>query len=91
MTGEKRSQTLVALEDVECYRLDKEAFNDILQNRPEIADQISIVLARDTMALETAKEGLNAEAQRDRMVQGQQDIRERIMQFFGLHHVEDAH
>ena len=46
MTGEARAATLIALSDVECYRLDKEAFNDVLQRRPEIAEDISVVLAR---------------------------------------------
>ncbi|HWP44154.1 MAG TPA: mechanosensitive ion channel family protein, partial [Blastocatellia bacterium] len=35
MTGERRSATVTAIEDVECYRLDKDAFHDILLNRPE--------------------------------------------------------
>src|SRR6266576_2821500 len=46
MTGEPRAATVTALSSVECYRLDKKAFNDILQRRPEIAEDISQVLAR---------------------------------------------
>src|SRR2546423_11978529 len=31
MTGEPRSATVIALSDVECYRVDKEAFHDIMR------------------------------------------------------------
>ena len=60
MTGEPRSATVTALSDVECYRLDKEAFHDILQRRPEIAKDISEVLARRRVELEAALEDLRS-------------------------------
>jgi hypothetical protein len=37
MTGVPRTATVRALEYTECYRLDKEGFNEILHTRPEIA------------------------------------------------------
>lgn len=85
MTGAPRAATVTALEDVECYRLDKEAFHDILRNRPEIADYISRVLARRQMEYEVAREGLAAEAQPLRMGHRERDIFHRIIEFFGLH------
>jgi small-conductance mechanosensitive channel/CRP-like cAMP-binding protein len=84
MTGDKRSATVVALEDVECYRLDKDAFHDILQKRPEIAEHISHVLARRRMEHEAAREGLDAEARRLHMQHTQGDMFARISAFFGL-------
>src|SRR6266446_2245264 len=82
MTGEPRSATVVALTDVECYRLDKEAFHDILQQRPEIADDISVLLAKRRVELEAAREGLNEEAKRQRMRYHQHDLLRRIKNFF---------
>ena len=41
MTGEPRSADVVARTDVECYRLDKDDFERIVVDRPEIAEQIS--------------------------------------------------
>src|SRR5207244_10507503 len=41
MTGELRTATVIALSDIECYRLDREAFKETLQSRPEIAEDIS--------------------------------------------------
>src|SRR6266436_2935624 len=74
MTGEPRSATVTALSDVECYRLDKEAFNDILQRRPEIAENISEILARRRVELEAALEDLDEETRRERARQHQGDL-----------------
>ena len=57
MTGEPRTATIVALTDVECYRLDKEGFIDILRRRPQIADEISHLLAQRRTQLDTIREG----------------------------------
>ena len=84
MTGEPRSATVIALTDVVCYRLDKEAFNDILTNRPEIAEDMSEQLARRRVELEAAREGLNEEAMQARMRYHQGDLLQRIRRFFTL-------
>jgi small-conductance mechanosensitive channel/CRP-like cAMP-binding protein len=84
MTGEPRSATVIALTEVECYRLDKEAFNDILKRRPEIAEDISEQLARRRVELDAAREGLNEEAIQMRMRQHQGDLLKRMKHFFGL-------
>ena len=59
MTGEPRTATVMAVTDVECYRLDKEAFKETLQSRPEIAEDISTILARRRVELEAARDDLN--------------------------------
>ena len=84
MTGSVRSATVMALEDTECYRLDKEAFHDILQRRPEIAENISHVLAKRTVELEAVRDNLDAEARRRRLRPAQQDIFARMAALFGL-------
>lgn len=84
MTGEPRSATVFALSDVECYRVDKEAFHGILQSRPEIAEDISEVLARRRVELDAAREDLNEEARRTRMREHQGDFLGRIRNFFKL-------
>ncbi|OLE52002.1 MAG: hypothetical protein AUG51_20065 [Acidobacteria bacterium 13_1_20CM_3_53_8] len=84
MTGEPRTATVVARTDVECYRLDKEAFNDILRRRPEIAEDISHVLARRRVELDAVRENLNEEAKRRRMRRAQGDFLQRIRSFFTL-------
>ncbi len=51
MTGAMRAATVVAKSDVECYIVDKEAFQEILQEKPELASIISDILARRQVAL----------------------------------------
>ena len=84
MTGEPRSATVLALSDVECYRVDKDAFHNILRRRPEIAEDISHVLARRRVELDAAREGLNEEARLARLKEHQGDLLRRIRGFFRL-------
>ncbi|HZS45545.1 MAG TPA: mechanosensitive ion channel family protein [Blastocatellia bacterium] len=84
MTGEPRTATVIALEDVECYRLDKESFRSILIKRPEMAEHISHILAKRRVELEAIKEGLDAEAKRQRLAAMQTDILSRIRRFFRI-------
>ncbi len=84
MTGERRSADVIALTDVECYRVDKESFHDILRKRPEIAEDISKVLARRRAELEAAVENLTEEAKRARMRDHEGDLLQRIRNFFAL-------
>ncbi|HEX8845789.1 MAG TPA: mechanosensitive ion channel family protein [Pyrinomonadaceae bacterium] len=84
MTGEPRTATVIAQTDVECYRLDKKSFQDILQRRPEIAEDISHILARRRVELEAVREGLNEQAKRKRMHHAQGDLLKRIRDFFTL-------
>jgi small-conductance mechanosensitive channel/CRP-like cAMP-binding protein len=84
MTGAPRTATVFARTDVECYRLDKESFKDILHRRPEIAEDISHVLARRRAELDAVREGLSEEAMRQRMKNHQGDLLRRIRNFFSL-------
>jgi len=40
MTGDARTATVVAKTDVECWRLDRGSFQQLLQTRPEIAEEV---------------------------------------------------
>jgi CRP-like cAMP-binding protein len=84
MTGEPRSATVIALSDVECYRVDKDAFHDILRSRPEVAEDISEVLARRRVELDAVREGLNEEAKSARMRHHRGALLKRIRNFFAL-------
>jgi small-conductance mechanosensitive channel/CRP-like cAMP-binding protein len=84
MTGAPRTATVIALTDVECYRLDKEGFNNILSRRPEIAEDISHILARRRVELEAVRGELSEEAMRHRMQSAQSALLGRIRSFFKL-------
>ena len=84
MTGEPRTATVVALTEVECYRLDKEAFNRIMHERPEIAKEISALLANRRVELHAAREDMDAEAKARCLAEEKSRILGTIQRFFGL-------
>lgn len=84
MTGEPRSATVVALTDVECYRLDATAFRDLLERRPPLAEPIARLLAQRRTDLTAINEGLDAEARRRRMESDSSDLFKKMKAFFKL-------
>jgi small-conductance mechanosensitive channel len=84
MTGEPRSADVVAMTDVECYRLDKEGLQKVLEDRPDAAHQFSETLAKRRIDLQVALGDLDEEARKDRMKNEQSDILDKIQVFFGL-------
>jgi small-conductance mechanosensitive channel len=84
MTGEPRTADVVALTDVECYRLDKTGLQRVLEERPEAAEHFSKTLARRRVELTGVAEGLDAEARRARTATEENRILDKIQEFFGL-------
>lgn len=84
MTGARRSATVVALTDVECYRLDKAAFQAVLLERPELADGLAAVLATRRAGLTVVKEGLDSQTRAQRIAEEKGAILSKIRDFFGL-------
>lgn len=85
MTGASRRATVVATGDVEAYRLDKEGFQEIIHQRPELADSLSTILERRLQRLAELERGYyetqNEEAQHP---PGSAAIGRKIREFFGL-------
>jgi small-conductance mechanosensitive channel len=90
LTGETRRADVVALSDVECYRLDKTGFERILHERPEVAEEISRTLAKRDVELQAVLEGLDEEAKKARMVHAETRVLDRIQEFFGLERTVDT-
>jgi CRP-like cAMP-binding protein len=84
LTGERRTATIVAVTPVECYRLDKSAFKDLMSTRPEISEQIADLLAKRRLELLAAREGLDHEAQSERLRVTKTDLLGKIRVFFAL-------
>ena len=84
MTGEPRSADVVAITDVECYRLDKPGLKKILEARPEIAQAFSKSTALRRVELSAAQEHLDEQAQQDRLASEETRILDRMQEFFGL-------
>ena len=82
LTGEKRAATVVALTDVECYRLDADAFRRLLARRPDLAASVAEKLADRRVELVATREEL---ADRKTLVdQDQRDLLHKILEFFRL-------
>lgn len=90
MTGESRTATVTAKTDVECYRLDKEAFHTILHDRPEVAAEISALLAERQVKLQMLREDLDSTAAAGQRDAEQQQLLDKIQRFFGLGEDEQA-
>ena len=84
LTGEPRSATVVADSEVECFRLDKAAVQQIIDARPELAEQLAKLLADRKVALQSAKEGLSADAASERAAREANALLRRIRSFFAL-------
>ncbi len=83
LTGAPRRASVLAKTDVECYRLDKEAFEEILLARPAIADEVSHILAVRTAQLDSVAQDIGATSQRD-LSQSRSEILATIKRFFSL-------
>ena len=79
MTGASRAATVVAKSDVDCYVVDKEAFQEIVREKPELAGTISDILARRQVVLgeESAPNVIPTAAQKNQLVA-------KIGYFFGI-------
>ena len=58
LTGEPRRATVTAKSDVECYRLDKAGFEEVIRSRPAIVEEMAAILTERNMQLATAQEAL---------------------------------
>jgi small-conductance mechanosensitive channel/CRP-like cAMP-binding protein len=84
MTGAPRAATVLAVTDVLCYRIDKDDFHEVVSHRPEVAREISEVLAARSVALRAARENLDAEARLRHMDDERGRLLAAVEEFFGL-------
>lgn len=84
MTGAPRAATVIARTDVECYRVDKAVFEEIMRDRPAIADEITQVLVSRRAALDDAQAQAGLEREAQPLAQQHGEILARIRKFFGL-------
>ncbi|HEY8048581.1 MAG TPA: mechanosensitive ion channel family protein [Ramlibacter sp.] len=78
LTGEPRSATVIAASSVDCYRLDKVGFAQVLRARPEIATEISAVVEARNAQRNARLQAAGAPPRRTG------DLLERIRNFFSL-------
>jgi small-conductance mechanosensitive channel/CRP-like cAMP-binding protein len=83
-TGAPRTADVVAATDVECYRLDKAGFEQIIHDRPEIAATLAKTMAKRRIELGAAMDGVPVESRRGQELSESDRILGRIREFFGL-------
>ncbi len=84
LTGAPRRASVIAKTDVECYRLDKDAFEEILHARPSIADEVAHILAERTAQLDVALHDIDAAAAHHDIAKQHGEILATIKRFFSL-------
>ncbi len=85
VTGEPRSANVVAVTEVQTYRVDKATFEELVRSRPELADAIAEVLTERRMGLDAARDALLDETSRAKKRESAKiDLLGRIRGFFNL-------
>ncbi len=84
MTGEPRRATIVALNDIVCYRLDKSSLEKILLARPSLAEDLSRVMAKRRIALDALQHEVDEMTRLQRLTSQQSELLQKIRHFFGL-------
>jgi small-conductance mechanosensitive channel/CRP-like cAMP-binding protein len=84
LTGERRSASCIALDEVQCYRLDAEAFRSLLARHPDLAQRVAQVLADRETGLIAARDRLGSEQREQLRAQKERALVTRIRAFFEL-------
>ena len=84
LTGQARSATIVAEEEVLCYRLDKAGFDAIVKARPELIDALSQAVAARQAANDAKLQTLSEDARSRQAVGRRADLVQRMKRFFSV-------
>ena len=81
ITGDARAATVVAKTDVECYRLDRASFQELLLGRSEIAEEIQRVMGGRRGDLDSARQAFAGAVP---PAEAEVRLVSRIRRFFGM-------
>jgi small-conductance mechanosensitive channel len=84
MTGAPRSADVIAIGDVDCFRLGKDTFKTVLLARPEIATELSAKLASRRVELMAARGAIDPASRSEREASERDRILGGIKAFFAL-------
>ncbi len=84
LTGEPRTASAVALEQVDCYLLSKADLDPLFAAHPDLVEKVSTLLAERQAGLAAAREKLGEKAERQRLAESQIDLLTRIRRYFSL-------
>jgi len=81
LTGDARAATVVAKTDVECYRLDRASFQELLAGKPEIGEEIKRVSGGRRGDLDSARQAF---AVTGPVAEAEVRLSTKIRRFFGM-------
>jgi CRP-like cAMP-binding protein len=81
VSGDARTATAVAKTDVECYRLDRASFQELLLGKPQIAEEIKRIMGTRHSDLERARQAF---AIAGPVAEAEVRLVSRIRRFFGM-------
>ena len=84
LTGQARGATVVAEDEVLCYRLEKAGFDAILHARPELIEALSQVVATRQAANDVRLQTLSADARAKQTLGRSADLVRRMRRFFAI-------
>jgi CRP-like cAMP-binding protein len=84
LTGQARMASVVAEDEVLCYRLDKAGFDAIVRARPELIEALSQVVAARQAANDATLQTLSADARASQAIGRSADLVRRIRRFFAI-------
>lgn len=84
LTGEARTATATALSRVTCYRLDKAGLQRTMEQQPDLAEDMSVIMAHRQIELAAARDKLDRETALRREAESQTQLLARIRRFFGI-------
>ena len=84
LTGQARSATIIAEEEVLCYRLDKPGFDAIVKARPELIDALSQAVAARQAANDAKMQTLSEDARARQAVGRRAELVQRMKRFFSI-------
>ncbi|MFN0172071.1 MAG: mechanosensitive ion channel family protein [Bryobacteraceae bacterium] len=84
LTGEPRSATVAAVEQVDCLVLGKQDLLNLFEQRPAVAVEMSTLITERQLGLTAAREKLSEQEARQRLKDRGADLLARIQRYFGL-------
>jgi small-conductance mechanosensitive channel/CRP-like cAMP-binding protein len=84
LTGEPRTASILARTEVECYELNKAAFEHILKARPEVAEGIASLVASRQIQLDAMRHQMSTEASHLMRTRRETELTAKIRRFFAL-------
>jgi small-conductance mechanosensitive channel/CRP-like cAMP-binding protein len=84
LTGDPRNTDAIAASRVDCYELDKSGLEGIIEGRPELIEDMAVVMTYRQEELGRISAEFHAEIERLETAEGQRDLLTRIRRFFGV-------